>query len=199
MAPQKNGKIISHPFKELTDSVDVLGRKWPEGRYLINGFFQHSEWYHPRRTAIEAFASPDSIGEVNKKDIVVHIRLGDYPRQTMIHPRWYIEILEKEKFECLYIVTEARDDSYLRYFSKYSPKVVFSSVKDDWNFIRRFDRIICSNSTFCWWAAFFSLATKIFTFKRWVGSPQYDLSWFPNGMQVDGPFLTEESYAPEAV
>jgi len=51
--------------------------------------------------------------------------------------------------------------------------------------------MISSNSTFCWWAAFFSRPKTLYTFKRWIGNVDMELDVLDNQIIVDGRFLHE--------
>jgi hypothetical protein len=177
----------------LGDEVeDLLDRDYPPANYSLGGFFQKGSWYHQRRDQILGFLKPTPV-EKNTKDIVVHVRLGDYGERDRIHPAWYLDILTKEKFDHLYLVTNERNERYFSHFKQYSPTIVSSTLESDWNFIRSFDRIICANSTYSWWSAFFGDHSRIYTHKRWLPSvPNARLSnGFVNGVEVDGPFIPE--------
>jgi len=162
----------------------------------MEGFFQRSSWYHERRAAIERFMTPEPIGAVNTRDIVINLRVGQDWRALnwTIHPRWYLDILSKERFDTLHIVTDTLDEKYLAHFSGYSPRIISSGPKGDWECLRSFDRIVCSNSSFAWWACFFSRASRIYTFKRWNGDPIVRIERFPNGVEMDGAFLHEDPF-----
>src|SRR5690606_20691724 len=86
----------------------------------------------------------------------------------VISSEWYLKILEKESFNKLYIVGVAPDEPYLKAFEKYDPIIVTSDPWNDFHFIKSFDKIICSNSTYCWWAAFLSEATTIYVSDKWI-------------------------------
>jgi hypothetical protein len=205
--PFEGGEAVSAPLVKLTDAPvfayggftllsnpdELLTRSWPRARYVLKGWFQHAHWYYERRKHIEAFYQADPIGEVNTRDIVIHLRVQDDYRawRWIIHPTWYLKILEAERFDRLHVVTDARNQQYLSWFARYDPVIVSSTGRADWQYIRSFDRIICSNSTFCWWAAFLSRARKIYTFKRWINAPHVRMGQFPNGMAIDGPFMHE--------
>jgi hypothetical protein len=181
------------PYFLLNPEQDLFSGEWPRARYVFEGWFERSRWYHDRRTQIEEFVRPDPIGSVNRKDIVLSLRIGEdfTSRKWTIDPRWYLEILARESFDTLHLVTDSLNEEYLSHFARYSPVVVSSGPKGDWNYLRSFDRIVCSNSSFAWWACFFSRASRIYTFKRWHAYPVGDLGRFPSGVELDGPFLHE--------
>jgi len=211
--PNAGGEVVQEPTVHLTDSSWVLRENpqtqfrflrmedspfagsWPRARYVMEGFFQRSSWYHERRAAIERFMAPEPIGAINTKDIVISLRIGqDWKALNwVIHPQWYLDILAKERFDALHIVTDTLDEKYLAHFAGYSPRVISSGPKGDWEYLRSFDRIVCSNSSFAWWACFFSRASRIYTFKRWNADPIVRIERFPNGVEVDGQFLHERA------
>lgn len=164
-------------------------------RVLFWGFFQKGPWYHDRRDSIEKFFIPEPVpaDEINHRDILVNLRVAqDYHDiRWVIHPSWYLDILKTQKFERLHIVADAIDPAILSAFKAYDPIVTAPGPKASWDMLRRFDRVILSNSSFAWWAMFFGHATKIWTFKRWINIPEVDLSSFPGAIPVDGRFFHE--------
>lgn len=193
-SPRKDGNRIYGAPVPITDEHDIFNGLWIQAHYAFDGYFQRSRWYHERREAVLKCVELAPIPSVNRKDIVINLRIGDDYRSLnwAINPSWYLTILAQEKFDRLHIVTDVKDDQYLWHFRKYDPVVVSSGPKSDWEYIRSFDRIVTANSTFSWWAAYFSKASRIYTFKRWVTHPAPRLHEFPNGIEVDGKFLNEE-------
>jgi hypothetical protein len=130
----------------------------------------------------------------NTKDVVIHLRLDGFNHEGhnshIIHPKWYISILDNLQFDTLYIVMDSKSGkvwhkqsehkkNYLSNFSNYNHQIVSNSAIDDFEFIRSFDKIICSNSTFCWWACFLSQASEIYIPPYWE-SRQSKLSTIQN-------------------
>lgn len=193
-APRADGQRVYGAPTKITDDHDIFDRAWPPDHYVFDGHFQRSHWYHERRDRVLRAVELQPICEINQKDIVINLRIDeDYQSLNWaIHPSWYLEILAKEKFERLHIVADVRNEEYLSYFRKYEPIVRTSGPKGDWEHLRSFDRIVTANSTFSWWAAYFSQASRIYTFKRWVTHPAPKLHAFPNGIEVDGRFLHED-------
>lgn len=52
-------------------------------------------------------------------------------------------------------------------FKEFNPIFHHTTLTDDFNFIRSFDKIVVYNSTFAWWAATLSRATQIGVFEPW--------------------------------
>jgi len=144
-------------------------------RAHLHGFFQKSWYYNPHRQQIKTFFRLNPIEKVNTQDIVLHLRLTDYfhPNfKCVISPLWYFDILSREKYDKVYIVVENHptNEKYLGYFRPYKPIIVSgTTAMQDFDFIRSFNKIVCSNSTFCWWASFLSEAETIYTMKEWMG------------------------------
>lgn len=99
-----------------------------------------------------------------EEDIVIHVRLGDFKHagnSEILHPQSYFTVLDNLQFKTLYIVVkepeEAFEYHYLNLFKQRYPNVVIRSSQnlvDDFVFLMKSPRIVISNSTFCWIAAF---------------------------------------------
>lgn len=165
--------------------------------YHLHGYFQDVRIYNDRKDFIKKIFDLPPIKK-NAKDIVIHLRLADYwwkSVQSVISPTWYLSLLRREKWDKVYIVVEPHElnGEYLQHFiqiPKDKKVIVSGSVEEDFHFIRSFDRIICSNSTFCWWAAFLSEAGKIYTFKPWIKLHRdMNLAAMDGATVVDGYFF----------
>jgi hypothetical protein len=180
----------------------------PDGvtHFHLHGYFQRSWFYNPYRTEIkEMFAEGPKL--INYDDIVIHLRLTDYfwhKVNSVISPEWYINIVKGQQYKKCYVVVEDHptNKKYLQFITggiRNCEVVTGGSALDDFNFIRSFDRIVCSNSTFCWWAAFLSNASKIWTFKPWInkvgGKYMPDLAGITGAIEADGKFYTDRELA----
>ena len=167
--------------------------------YMIDGFFQNYDYYKNNKTLIKSFFVLDTSKiAINKKDICLHIRLTDYWNLNwVINPSYYLNILEQETFNKVYIITDDVNDPYLNNFKKYNPIIISESPKTDFYKLMEFDKIILSNSSFAWWAMFLGNSSKIYTFKRWVRhKPRIndhlkDLAYLNNAIVIDGDFFDE--------
>jgi hypothetical protein len=193
MLPQNGGDVCEEPVTLLGDQSGVLDRKWPKGRYVLDGYFQKAKWYYDRRERILSFARLKLVQARPPWELVANVRLGDYVTvKKVIDPSWYHSILERLKFDRLYMVTDSPNCSYFDEFKlRYGATVLHQGISDDFNVLREFDRVICANGTFSWWATFFSGASKVYTFKRWIDDPKVELDVFPKSESVDGKFMHE--------
>lgn len=176
------------------EGFDFTGKK-----VHLNGYFQDAVFYNDHRDFIKGLWQLPPMKK-NTQDLVVHLRLTDYwwiRNKTVIHPKWYFDIINREKFKKLYIVVEPHitNKKYLSYFQQWNPVIVSKSPKEDFNFLRSFDRIVCSNSTFAWWAAFLSDASKIYLFGKWMGLDRTSclgLTDMTGAIKKDGEFIRDK-------
>jgi hypothetical protein len=92
--------------------------------------------------------------------VVLHLRLDDFQAaKQVLHPRIYLEELRTQKGDDpLTIViqkpTKPEEHVYIAMFDSLRPTVISSSVLEDHATLRRAKRLMTSNSTFAWTAAF---------------------------------------------
>lgn len=183
--------ITSNDF--VNNEIKFLGKNI---NYIFQDYFTNGDYVSNNEELVFNFFNLPKLNK-NHKDIVLHLRLYDFShsnymyeptnwdRSEVISPHYYTKILENETFEKLYIVVdEIRlewEKKYLDFFKKYNPIIFSSSPKEDFEFISSFDKIICSNSSFCYWAAFLSDASKIYTFKKF--------GYFGKNLTKHGPWI----------
>ena len=120
----------------------------------------------------------------NTDDLVVHLRLGDNGPNIHTPFEWYKKAIEDNEigFKKLYLITDGSDSEDAKKFKSYYDAQIPSSVNvntnQDWknymdetifdfNFIRGFDKILFSNSTFSWWASLLSDASQVWFNSEW--------------------------------
>jgi hypothetical protein len=114
-----------------------------------------------------------------------------------------LNILKQESFRRLYITgaydrSNAFDRKYLGFFSPYSPILVAPDPVQNFYFLMSFDKIVCSNSTFCWWAAWFGEASRIYMFQNWTnnGLPYATPSNLRHAIQLPGTLMAGATTTP---
>lgn len=198
--PQE-GMNLDSPEVIITDKTKKLfEERRPPAKYLIDGYFAKPWLFHDRRSRVNRIFAPRPVEMRDQGDIVANIRLGDFrPLRLILHPKWYLDILSKESFSQLFIVADEYHEQYMSYFKAYDPIFVKTTPAEDWDYLRTFDRIICANSSFSWWACFFSRASKIYSHGRWTTHTHpMALARTPGMIHVDGPFW-DELEGPEII
>jgi len=201
--PEKPGRSVESPVEYIGDSYrdehnrDFLSRPYST-MVVCDGFFQDHRIYDQHRGAVRSFWDADPV-EVNTRDIVMHLRLGDYTSRdvdTIVHPGWFQRCLMLEGYKPgkgrkLYLVTDDPGDPYLRFFRELKPEVVSGAPREDFDFIRRFETVLCSPSTYCWWAVFLGHAKKVYSFPAWMRKSKYiNLAYTTGFTPISGAFYS---------
>ena len=153
--------------KHDIDLEEVIKDK-SDRKIILNGWFQKYKYYEPYADKIREWLFmpelPNILG-ISEKDLVVHIRLGDYfhkYKRTLRH-EFYDKILAETEYDRLFICTdESENREYLGHFDQYNPVYYNGDPIDTIRFMKLFDKIILSMSTYCWWGAFLGKASKVF-------------------------------------
>ena len=166
-----------------------------KNRYHLEGYFQDAKLYNPNREEIRGFFKLPEVKK-NTEDLVVHLRLADYwcdRVRSVINPLAIIKAIKSIPHRQLFIVVQDHPSNkkYLRAFESYCPQFISRSPKEDFHYIRSFDKIICANSSFSWWAAFLSEAKTIVTFDPWYANSGPKLSNMIGATVMKGRFIRD--------
>jgi len=138
--------------------------------------------YKPYLDEIRSWFPKEEI--TNTEDLLVHVRVGDNGPNIYTPFEWYKRAIEDNniEFDKIYLITDTPEDRTIKEFkSNYEVELISqetittiddrrkykNKVLEDFNFIRKFDKVLLSNSTFPWWAALLSGATKVWFNKEW--------------------------------
>ena len=111
-------------------------------------------------------------------DVVVHVRLGDFHKADLVidpAPQLAIlrEIRRKEPSTRIIVVCQApktdAERNYLRFFEEFRPIIQSGTELEDFAVLRSANRILVTNSTFSWVAAWLGAASE-----RWIPEPTYN-------------------------
>jgi hypothetical protein len=166
----------SNSFKN--DEIECFGNHY---NYIFDDFFQNCVFINKNQDLVKSFFDLPQI-EKNTEDIVLHLRLDDMIHGTDItnptdwgdseipHPNYYKRVLNSENYKKVYIVVDKIkyewEENYLKHFNDFNPVIISQSPHEDFIFMRNFNKIITSISTFSYWSAFLSDAEKIYTLKN---------------------------------
>ena len=182
--------------REAWTNLDSWIEEFYAPTVALEGYFQHSEPLIERRAALIEWAKSCAL-PVNKRgvqlrrlltlpkqrafhpdDIVVHIRLGDFKAAGLIiDPAVTLQVVRAMRAKTpaarVIIVSEKpqteAEDHYLRLFEEFSPQLQHGDELEDFVTLRDAPRLVCSNSTFAWLAAFFGSSKE-----RWIPAPTYN-------------------------
>lgn len=184
----------------LKDS-DIKDNELPyygKGVYVFDGFFQNEDIFYKNKEKILGYINL----KYDKKDnFTIHVRLDDYfypnKRHLIISIDYYIYCIKKyaNNYKNIYIICDKlRYDWEKKYMVELIKQIKLlnkipiyteNSIENDIINILQSNYIVTSNSTFCFWAAFFSNAEKIILFpyvgidilpnkiiKKWSNNPK---------------------------
>lgn len=164
-----------HNYRQTRESKVM--RLNPEYNYVFHGYFQDADFFNKYRDEIRSFfILPDVVK--NEKDTLVLFRLGDFIHNgwnsEIIHYDWYNEAMQNMPGEKKLVISsnlmemgKSTKEHEQKYIAKLNhPTRSYEVPKggaEDFNYIRSFDNIISSNSTWSWWACYLSDAKNIIT------------------------------------
>lgn len=148
------------PIVEVSGGAQLsqLRANQPRARIVLDGWFQHYEYYRPHRERIRqwlAFAD-DLPAPETVPDTVVHVRRRDYVAIGWALPfSFYEEALGRlAPTGRVWILTDDPGDPFFRRFAPWRPLFSTGTALEDLRFMSAARRIVMSQSTFSWWATF---------------------------------------------
>lgn len=159
----RQNKIILRGQKP---DLTFMTERNPLYHVMVTGYFQRYEYYKNHLEDIREWLESDYKcveSDIGANDVVIGIRRGrDYIPRHGLPISYYEKALSLLKYKRLHITTNEPNDPFIKYFvKKYDAKVRPPGAIDNLEFIKKFKKIIISNSTFLWWAAVLSDADKI--------------------------------------
>jgi hypothetical protein len=186
---------------------DVKNNELPyygKGIYIFDDYFQFEDIFYENKNIIYNFIN---LKYQKKNKFTIHIRLDDYffpnsrnknyNRNIIVSLDYYVDCIKKyaDNYKDIYIVCDKlRYDWEKKYMNELVSKIKLlnktpiykvNTINNDIISILESNYIVTSNSTFCFWATFFSDAEKIISFpylgidvlpdkklKKWNNNPQ---------------------------
>ena len=149
----------------------------------LAGFFQRFEYYAPHRERIHRWLQVQPMAriiDVQANDVLVNFRRGnDYDILHWTLPlSYYCETLNNLRdLGRVYVMGTGIDEHVVERLKIYDPIYFTGTVAEQFAFFGRFRRMLISNSTFAWWAAFLSDAELIYA-PRSLSDSCYGFSGF---------------------
>ena len=117
------------------------------------------------------------IDKITDDDIVIMQRLGNFVHFKMdLKLNYFHTILKQAKFKRVFITSDDIESDMLGSFAEYNPIFVFGPPLVHYSFASLFNKIVMSQSTFCWWIAWLSEAKEIyfpFTMDGYWSKPRF--------------------------
>ena len=117
--------------------------------------------------------------ELGPADLVLTVRRGwnGYPMDTCLPFSYFETLLTQINFDRLIICTDSFDDPFFENFKSYNPIYANYPIFQQFNLIRSANKIVMTESTYCWWAAFLSEAQEIYFPLQgdWLNNKDVDL------------------------
>ena len=151
---------------------------------IFSGFFCDYSYYKKYKNDIKKwlFINKKIEENINKDDLVVYIRRSDYVSSNFSMPMSFYDNCVKDiPHNKLYVCTcDPNDPDIKDFVKKHNAILRHKSVIDDFKFLMNFNKIVLSQSTYCWWAAWLSDATEIYcplseNFGAWANKEIYSL------------------------
>ena len=180
-----DGKTIESPKEVLEGHIidlnGVLSNK-EDRNIIVSGYFQRIEYYLDHKDSIkEWFFLPEHKNSFNigRNDIVLHIRRGNFKKTSaIVDLGFYVGVLDNDSHDRVFVCGRGIDGKTKRVLAKYDPIYVDNGPIEDFKFIKKFNKIVQSTSTFCWWAAFLSDAEEIYV-------PRSKTGYWGEGTDID--------------
>lgn len=170
---------------------------------LLEAFRQDDHVISSHGYTLKEFMTTPSPIRLNPEDIVLHIRLGDFGK-LVADPVPQIAILRRLQPKRLIIVCakpNTTEENYLKLFEEFRPIFQHGTELEDFAVLREARRIMVTNSTFSWFAAFVGQATE-----RWIPEPTYNalgrisetdtLYKMSNGYDLEALAIPTEPFKP---
>lgn len=165
--------------REFGSKIMVLDPDWD---YMVSGYFQDAELFNKYSEQIKGFFKLD-YPRADKDQTIVMVRLGDFIHSCynseIIHYKWYQEVLRQIPGQKVFTITSnnlSKSPSSKELESKYLKEILTpddiilspqSNMIAEFLEVMKYKRIVCSNSTWGWWAAFLSQAQEIYTHQKY--------------------------------
>ena len=154
--------FTQHNLQDLSRILDDEN----ERRIFLNGWFQRYEFIKPYKDRIKHWyeITDEPPMKLNSNDLVLTIRRTwkNYPIENCLPFSFFENLLEKIEYDRVIICTDVFDDPFFNQFEKYSPIFAKFPIFEQFNLIKSANKIVMTESTYCWWAGFLSEAKEIY-------------------------------------
>ena len=68
-------------------------------------------------------------------------------------------------------------NDHINFFNKFNPKWISGSVLEDFNYLRKFKKVLFPRSTFSWWSAVTGVAEEVYVYGPWAPHKAMTNGW----------------------
>jgi hypothetical protein len=176
------GDRFESPVETLTGQIvdlAAVSRDRRPRKLLLEGWFQRSEYYRPYQSQIREWLAFDPAirRPAERPDVVVHVRRTDFVSNGWALPFSFYESALSRLLPNggdVWVLTDDPGDPFFRNFRKWTPRFTSNTAIEDLVFMTQAKRLVMSQSTFSWWAAFLGEPDEVIcpvpSFGAWAGS-----------------------------
>lgn len=145
-------------------SITNLINQFPNYGFFIQTYFSKYDYIKPHKELVKDYFKSLVQPKRNTNDLVIMLRNSNMAGNFMLPDKYYLDIIEKENFDNLYISLDHRKkhQSLLTKLEKYNPIFIENTILNVFSEITSFNKIIASQGTFSFWSCFLSNAEKIY-------------------------------------
>ena len=164
-------KSIDSPIKVIQDgdiiqlnSIENLINSFTNHGFINQSYFSKYDYIKPYKKMVRNFYKKITKENTNNNDIVIMLRNSNHDGSFVLTDKYYIDILESESFDHLYIAYDHKHkhQGLLSKLEKYNPHFIEGNILDVFTEITSFNKIVASQGTFSFWACFLSSADIIY-------------------------------------
>lgn len=155
----------------------------PRRPILVDGFFENYDFYRPYKNQIRQWLNREQVRlpAIKSDSLCINLRLGqDFNRlNRALRLNYFEEALDEMEWRHLNLVTDAPGHPTVEALcKKYHAHVVpRCNWKQDFLTVMAHPKLIISDSSFCWWAAWLSDASEILCSGPELDNERYGGFW----------------------
>ena len=177
-------------ISEQRFNYDELPNPNPNYSASLHGYFQSLKYFE---NYTEDFIKKLSLPEVNtsfikKKNVAFHIRRGDYlkfPIHYICNTEYFKDRFREFAGYQINVFTDSPDIVLKEFENEEFNLIETSSELNDLTMMSKHDNIVCSNSSFSWWAALLGKMNKVIVPDKWFFGIDCEDIYLPNMSRIN--------------
>ncbi len=167
----KGKNKFEFPEKTMDDNdlyhfgdVSEFLKQYPNHKILVLGYFTKYQYIKSYKNIVKNYYKQLVKDKRKTNDIVLMLRNSRDDARFVLPDDYYLNILQKESFDKLYISIDHiyQHSSILEKLKSYNPIFIDGSILDIFSEVTSFNKIVAAQGTFSFWACLLSNAEKIY-------------------------------------